>query len=162
MACKPCLLLAFLLSACGFYSFTGALPADIKTIYIEDIRAKRQFYNVDQNLTIAVTNAFIEDNTLQIVNDRNTADLIVKGTVDIQLQPLTIDEGATQSKEDKLSLFFNVDCQRKASGKSFWKKRWERYELVSSQATQQDYEEALLLIIAQIAEDTVLNTVAVW
>jgi len=156
------LLVATMLS-CGYYSFKGALPPELKTIYISDFQTVISFYNVDQNLTVGVTDAFIEDNTLEIGSDRAAADLILKGKiVDIRFEPFSVDEGASQSKEDKLSVYLAVECYRKDLKKNLWKKKWNRYAVLSSTATQPEIEIALVTIISELSEDVVLNTVAAW
>ena len=148
---------------CGYYSFKGALPPELKTIYIRDFVTSTAFYNVDQNLTNRVTDEFIADNTLQISNDTNEADLILKGRIlSVKWENYTVAEGASQSKEDRLTVVLDVDCYRKDIKKNLWKKRWERYALLPSSATQTEIEAALALIIDELSEDVVLNTVAAW
>lgn len=159
------LLLFFLLTifGCGYYSFKGALPPELKTIYIKDFVTTTAFYNIDQNLTNGVTNAFIDDNTLQINNDVDLADLVLKGKVlSVKWENYTVAEGASQSKEDRLTVVLEVECYRKDLKKNLWKKRWDRYAILSSSATQSEIEVALGFIIEELSEDVVLNTVAAW
>lgn len=151
------------LFSCGFYSFKGALPPELKTIYIDDFRTAVAFYNIDQNMTVGVTDAFIADNTLEITADRNKADLLLKGQIkDINWEPFSVAEGAAQSKEDRLTVFLSVECFRSDLKKDLWKKRWNRYILLPTTATQSEIEAALAVIISEFSEDVVLNTVAAW
>ena len=156
-------LLFLILSGCGYYSFKGALPPELKTIYIENFQTNVAFYNVEQNLTFAVENAFLMENVLQIVNNKEEADLILKGKiVNIDWDTYTVEEGASQAKEDKLNVTVSVDCYRTDLKKSLWKKKWDRFSLLDVGAGQAETEDALLIIIEQMSEDIVLYTVAVW
>lgn len=159
---SPTIIFLFLLS-CGFYSFKGALPPELKTIYINDFRTSTAFYNIDQNMTVGITNAFIEDNTLEIVSDMSKADLQLKGKItSINWDNFSVAEGAAQSKEDRLTVVLSVECYRKDLKKDLWKKRWDRYVLLPTTASQSEIEAALSVIISEFSEDVVLNTVAAW
>ena len=91
------------------------------------------------------------------------ADLVLKGKVlSVKWENYTVAEGASQSKEDRLTVVLEVECYRKDLKKNLWKKRWDRYAILSSSATQSEIEVALGFIIEELSEDVVLNTVAAW
>jgi outer membrane lipopolysaccharide assembly protein LptE/RlpB len=155
--------LFFLLYGCGYYSFRGALPPELKNLYIENFKTNTAFYNAEQNLTSLVEKAFLTDNTLKLVSKKEDSDLIIKGRItSIRLESFSIAEGASQSDDDKLTVTVSVDCFRKDLNKSLWKKNWSRYLLVPATASQEELEKTLLGVLAQISDDIVLNTVAAW
>ena len=66
--------------SCGYYSFTGSIPSDIKTVAVPLFDDNTSFPGVREDLTNNVIDAFINDNTLQVVPE-SKADLVITGTI---------------------------------------------------------------------------------
>ncbi|MEE9117128.1 MAG: hypothetical protein V3U02_00860, partial [Calditrichia bacterium] len=56
-------LLVGLSISCGYYSFTGSIPSDIKTVAVPLFDDNTSFPGVREDLTNNVIDAFINDNT---------------------------------------------------------------------------------------------------
>ena len=67
-------------SSCGYYSFSGSIPSDIKTIAVPLFDDNTSFPGVREDLTNDIIDAFINDNVLQVVPESN-ADLLITGTI---------------------------------------------------------------------------------
>jgi hypothetical protein len=59
----------FLLSGCLKYSFKGALPSYLKTIAIPLFEDRSRWLGLQEELTLGVVDAFVQDNTYSIRND---------------------------------------------------------------------------------------------
>tara|TARA_B100000315_G_scaffold47101_1_gene41900 strand:+ start:29754 stop:30332 length:579 start_codon:yes stop_codon:yes gene_type:complete len=74
------LLIFFVVSGCGFYSFRGSIPSHIKTISIPLFLNETAEFGVSESITDAITNTFIDENILS-VTDENISDSVLKGTI---------------------------------------------------------------------------------
>jgi hypothetical protein len=66
---------------CVKYSFKGALPSYLKTISIPLFEDKTSWAGLREDFTTQVIDAFINDNTLNVIEDEKSADLVLRGTI---------------------------------------------------------------------------------
>jgi outer membrane lipopolysaccharide assembly protein LptE/RlpB len=94
-ACLLALLLAFLLSGCGYHTAGHAvqLPENVKTIAIPTFKNETLTYRIDQMLTASVVHEFTTRTHYHILNDPGeAADATLRGTVlSTTASPLTYD-----------------------------------------------------------------------
>ncbi|MGC1646913.1 MAG: LptE family protein [Candidatus Sulfotelmatobacter sp.] len=94
-ACPLALLLAFLLSGCGYHTAGHAvqLPENVKTIAIPTFKNETLTYRIDQMLTASVVHEFTTRTHYHILNDPGeAADATLRGTVlSTTASPLTYD-----------------------------------------------------------------------
>ncbi|MEJ2536095.1 MAG: LptE family protein [Calditrichia bacterium] len=57
------------------------MPSYLKTIYIEDFQNQTTYAGVREEFMQDVTEAFTSDNSLQVINSPNDADLILSGDI---------------------------------------------------------------------------------
>ncbi|UCF64885.1 MAG: hypothetical protein JSW33_03365, partial [bacterium] len=74
------LVVLLMLFSCVKYSFRGALPSYLETLYIEDFQDKTNYPGAWESFMQQVTNSFIADNSLKVIEDEKAADLILRGT----------------------------------------------------------------------------------
>lgn len=94
-ACPLALLLAFLLSGCGYHTAGHAvqLPENVKTMAIPTFKNETLTYRIDQMLTASVVHEFRTRTHYHILNDPGeAADATLRGTVlSTTASPLTYD-----------------------------------------------------------------------
>ena len=154
--------LLFLLFCSGcVYSFGGSIPSDVTKIAIPLFDDNTSYPGVREDLTNLVIDAFIANNTLQIVNE-SEADLLITGTI------ISIRERAsiitTGEEVDQYDVYVNVKakCENLKSGKVWWEKTLRRFGNMSGGGTQEDQQVAIEQAIIQITDDILNNTIAYW
>lgn len=156
---------AFLVQACGIYSFTGtSIQPDVKTISIPyfEYKALKVNPSLSSMLTEALQEKFIRLTRLELVDQ--DADLEILGTVsgyDVRATAITATEQAAQNR---LTVSVKVAfTNNKYPEESFTEKSFSAY--ADFDATQSlDAVEASLCeeIIEKLCEDIFNGTVANW
>ena len=114
--------LMLLTTQCGFYSFSGStLPPHIKTVAVPLFEDKTAEFGIDQQLTDALIEAIIMDNTLQIA-DLKDANAVLTGTI------TRVEERAGAYSEDEEASDFNIYVSVKVTFEDRVKRRvmWEQ------------------------------------
>ena len=155
-------LVLFTLSlSCVKYSFRGALPSYLKTIYIEDFQNQTS-YAVREDFMQDVTQAFVNDNSLRVINNPNDADLILSGDItSIRKQPVSITQ-TEQVQQFQMVVNIKAECMNTHTQKPLWSTSLQRYGIIPGNALQNDIDNAIAIAIGQIVDDIINNTVAAW
>ncbi len=147
------------------YSFTGAsVPIHLKTIGISVFEDNSGFgeAGLRERVTKAVTDKFLNDNTLR-VSDRKTADSVLEGVVvRILDKPATVGSGEQINKR-RIEIAVKVTYTDMVKRKKIFDKEftnWGDYSSTGSGFTQR--QEGLKTAIDKIAEDILLQTVSGW
>jgi hypothetical protein len=111
------LLAAFI--SCGPYSFTGAGLPGIKTVAIPLFDNQTEEYGIREDLTNKLVLAFVQDNTLKVVNER-VADAVLRGTIlKYQKEAYTFDENENV-KEYITRIYVKITVEDKKHNKNIW------------------------------------------
>jgi hypothetical protein len=155
------LLLAILLQSCGYYSFKGALPSHLKTIAIPLFNNKTPFPGAPEDLTNQLTDAFMEDNSLAVV-DESRADLILSGSVEsILVKPVIVSTGETVS-ESKVIVKVRVKCEDTVINKTVFDKNFEDYGLMEGGGGLDERDAAIQTAIEQLTDKILNATLSGW
>ena len=155
------LVLLTLFLSCVKYSFRGALPSYLKTIYIEDFQNQTS-YAVREDFMQDVTQAFVNDNSLRVINNSNDADLILSGDItSIRKQPVSITQ-TEQVQQFQMVVNIKAECMNTHTQKPLWSTSLQRYGIIPGNALQNDIDNAIAIAIGQIVDDIINNTVAAW
>jgi hypothetical protein len=150
-----------LLLSCGYYSFTGSIPSDIKTVAVPLFDDNTSFPGVRELLTNKVIDAFITENVLQVVPE-SKADLLITGTI------LSIQEKAaiitTGEEVDQFEVYVNVKvkCLEVKTGKVWWEKTLRRFGVMGGLENMDARNEAIEIATTEITQDVLDNTLANW
>jgi hypothetical protein len=164
-------LLSFLISGCGYYSFSGSSVSGIKTIAVPLFDNQTEEYGVRESVTEAVADKFVKDNTLKVVNEKQ-ADSILRGVItNYTRESHTYDE-EENIKEYIVRILVNLKFEEKNSKKIIWQEDnmqgWGIYCVTDctdengnpkSEETEDDGRERA---IQKLAEDIVNRTVKGW
>jgi len=155
------LAIALLLNACGYYSFKGALPSHLKTIAIPLFNDRTPNAGVRENLTNMLTDTFIEDNSLLIV-DETKADVILTGSINaITVNPAIVKAGE-QVSESKLVVRVKVKCEDVKMDKVMFDRNFEDYGLLDENAGLDEREAAIETALEQIVDKILNATLGGW
>ena len=156
------LVLLTLFLSCVKYSFRGALPSYLKTIYIEDFQNQTSYAGVREEFMDDVTQAFVSDNSLRVINNSNDADLILSGDItSIRKQPVSITQ-TEQVQQFQMVVTIKAECMNTHTQKPLWSTSLQRYGIIPGNALQNDIDNAIAIAIGQIVDDIINNTVAAW
>ncbi len=160
---KFCLIaITILLLSCVQYSFRGALPSYIETIYIEDFEDRTNYPGVREEFMDKVTEAFISDNSLKVIENAESSDLILKGSiVSIKRRPVSI-TSQEQVQEFQMVMTVQAECQNTHNQKPLWSGNLSRYGIISGGALGEEIDQANSEAIDQIVEDIISKTIAAW
>ncbi|MBM3324660.1 MAG: hypothetical protein FJY66_03235 [Calditrichaeota bacterium] len=155
------LLQSLFLCGCGNYSFTGAVPKDIKNIAIPLFENQTAEFGIQETITDALVVGFQREGILKIV-DETRADAILHGAI------LRIDDTPnTYSASEQVSEYrFQITCEiileNARTGESLWKQTfttWGNYPYTGSLADRQiGINEAL----RKLTEDILNRIVSNW
>jgi outer membrane lipopolysaccharide assembly protein LptE/RlpB len=158
------LLIAFsivMLQACGYYSFKGSLPSHYKAIAIPLFDDRSAYPEVREELTNGLIDAFIEDNTLQVLDESNS-DIILIGTiVSIKQQEANVSTNEV-TKSYKLVLNVKVRCEDLKTDKILLDKSVSQYAYFEADGGQEEREEALATATELMIEDIISATLGMW
>ncbi len=144
---------------CGPYSFTGSGLPGIKTIAVPLFENLTEEYGIREELTNKLVQAFVQDNTLKIVNER-IADAVLRGTIlKYQKEAYTFDENENV-KEYIARIYVKVIVEDKKHSKNVWEEEnlqgWGTFPADSSEAYGKSKA------IDKLTEDIVNRTVKGW
>ncbi len=163
---KHILLLGVVLSATTFqcvkYSFKGALPSYLKTIAIPLFEDKTYWAGLREEFTERVIDAFIEDNTLQVVENEAVADLVLYGTI-VSLQERKSAITATEVvQETQIWLTVQVKCINKHTEKPLWQETLQQFGTIEGAGTLEEKNSVIQEITDIIVRDIVDKTISAW
>jgi len=154
------LLLGLLLS-CGYYSFKGALPSHLKTIAIPIFIDRSAYPGVQEKITDSITNAFITDNTLKLV-DESKADVILNGTIQSVTQRVAAVKSGETVSEYQMYVSLKVVCEDVKQSKKMYEKVFRQYGVMPNTAGQDEKDLAIDDAIELITEDVLNTTMGGW
>lgn len=147
--------------SCGYYSFKGALPSHLKTIAIPLFNNTTAEAGVQDEVTDLLTDVFIEDNTLALV-DESKADLILNGSISSILQQPAIVQGDEEVTENKIVVRVKVKCQDQVTGKVMYDKNFEDYGLMDINGGLDERKAAITSALEQIVDKILNETLGGW
>jgi len=148
-------------SSCGYYSFKGALPSHIKSIAIPQFNDNSGYPDIREKVTDALIEAFVEDNTLVVVDD-SKADLVITGTVQsIRKNALAVKPGETVA-EYNLNVTLEVTCEDVRTSKKLYDKSFIKHGVLSGTGGQQEVDQAIDDALGLLTEDILNTTLGGW
>ncbi len=154
-------LAGLLLVSCGYYSFKGSLPSNLKTVAIPLFNDKTAYPNIREKLTDYVITKFVEDNTLAIV-DETLADVIVYGTINsITQKAVSVEQGETTSQY-KLTISVKVKVEDLRNSKVLFEKTIQQYGLLNATAGLEERDQVIDATLLLIGDEIVDSTIGSW
>ena len=158
------IVLAAFLSACGFYSFTGAsISPDVKTVVVKYFpnRAATIQPTLSQVFTERLKDYFLEQTNLSLEAD--AGDLNFSGEiVKYEVKPIAI-QANEQAAQNRLSIAVKVKFENTKDESKNFEQKFSRYADYDSSQSLADVEEDLIeQITNELAEDIFNKAVVNW
>ena len=158
------IVLAAFLSACGFYSFTGAsISPDVKTVVVQYFpnRAATIQPTLSQVFTERLKDYFLEQTNLSLEAD--AGDLNFSGEiVKYEVKPIAI-QANEQAAQNRLSIAVKVKFENTKDESKNFEQKFSRYADYDSSQSLADVEEDLIeQITDELAEDIFNKAVVNW
>ena len=152
------------LSACGFYSFTGAsISPDVKTVSVQYFpnRAATIQPTLSQVFTERLKDYFLEQTNLSLEAD--AGDLNFSGEiVKYEVKPIAI-QANEQAAQNRLSIAVKVKFENTKDESKNFEQKFSRYADYDSGQSLADVEEDLIeQITNELAEDIFNKAVVNW
>ncbi len=159
-----CIICLLALTGCVKYSFRGALPSSIKTIaipFFED-RARVKWVGLQEKISEQVSTAFLEDNTLSVITDEESSDLLLTGTiVDVRTQAVSISQDEDVEQE-QVVVVLKIECLNQSLGKPLWTGQIRDFAEVDGSAGTAEIEQAIDIAVEKLVSEIVDRTIAAW
>lgn len=151
------------LSGCGYHvsGHADLLPKSLKTIAIPAFTNNTAKYRLSDRLPQAITREFITRTRYEVVSDPNTADLVLRGSVQNFMSfPSTFDTATGRAAGVQLIVFLSCTLTERTTGKVLYTNPnfeiRERYEIAIDQiAYFEESEGALNRLSKQVAASVV-------
>jgi len=148
--------------SCSYYSFSGSLPAHIKTIAIPLFDDRTPEYGIKEKLTDALIDEFTRDGTLKIA-DQRSADSILRGTILSVTDRADAYDREERAESFRIYITVEVKYEDLKKKKVLWKDRltqWGRYSITTG--GPEDREVGINEAVEKLAEDILNKTVSGW
>lgn len=152
---------AVILTGCGYYSFKGALPSNITKIAIPLFEDRTSYPDARETLTNDVVNTFIEDGTLQIVQEGD-ADLILYGSINsIRQQEANVEAGEITTNY-KMIVSVKIKVEDIPNSKTLVEKTISQYGLMSATGGLDERNTAISEALELITDEILNVTLGGW
>ena len=110
----------------------------------------------------AVVDAFLDDNSLKIIDNPDNADLVLDGVImPVNRRATSITQDETLENE-QIYVSLNLDCRIQGQEKSLWKSNLRDFGDISGSGNTEEIEAALDDAVEKLVEKIVNQTVAAW
>lgn len=154
------LLLACVGCGYGLVGRTSNLPEDVRSIFVQTLENKTTRAQVDQILTVAITNEFVTRQRFNVVADFASADAILSGTVtNFRVRPVTFTADG-RAREYEITITAQMQFKRNGEDVVIWENPAylfrESYELELNAVSFLDAEDQALEDVAQRFAETMV------
>jgi len=147
---------------CVKYSFKGALPSYLKTIMIPSFEDRSRWVGLQEKVGLSVVDAFVRDNTLQVVENEDDADLVLEGTIlPVNTRKTSITPGEVV-EEEQLVVSVQLECINKHTNKALWSGTVSDFGVVSGSATLDERDIAIDEAVEKVVTEILNRTIAAW
>ena len=154
----------FIISSCGFYTFSGAsISAEIKNIKIGYFinEAENFKVNLDRDITQKLTDFIIEQTDLSVNN--NNYEIEISGKIiSYDISPISISSNDF-ANQNRLSISVNIDFKNYINEKENYNQKFTRYVDYKSDQNLEEIESELTdQILEEICIDIFNKTFVNW
>lgn len=160
------LLIAFVLSGCFRYSFTGtSIPDDVNSVYIPFFadQSSGGIGNLSDQLNTALVNRFINQTRLQLSNSRADADAVLEGSiVSYANEPFSV-TGGGQSSLNEVSISVRATFQYTDNEQAEWSSTFNGSDTYDTNENPIEGEtNAAVEALNQVADNMFNDAVSGW
>lgn len=145
-----------LLAGCGIYSFSGStIPGHIKTVAVPLFEDATAEIGIDQQITDAVIEALVQDNTLRIADARG-ADSILRGKITSVSDRAGQYDSQENASDFRITLTIQVAFEDVGKRTVFWEEtfsQWGSYDTNRDDGIQEAIEKLTTEILNRTVSD---------
>jgi outer membrane lipopolysaccharide assembly protein LptE/RlpB len=108
------------LGACAYTTSSALLPSHLKTIAIPVFENATTEYAIEQEITQAVVDRFVQDNHLKVVDERS-ANSVLRGKVVLYRNAVFGFSATTQASEYRVTVGVSVTMKDMVKNREMWK-----------------------------------------
>jgi hypothetical protein len=151
--------LCLLIGGCGVYSFSSSSLGGIKTIAVPQFENQSLEYGIQEDLTAAVIQKFIEDNTLKVVS-LGEADAVLRGEISSYERVFYTYDQNDNVSEYKVNILVGFALEKKDGKVVLEKKNLLGFGVYS--ATEDTEDDGKQRAVEKLAQDIVDQTTKSW
>ena len=160
------LVAALAVSSCAYTTSSALLPPHLKTIAIPVFENATSEYSIQQDITQAVIDRFVQDNHLKIVDERS-ANAVLRGKVVLYRNTVFGFSATTQASEYRVTISVSVTIKDVVKNREMWKDenltKTTNYYVVDVPGQKAQTElDGRKDAISKIADEIVARTVEGW
>lgn len=160
------LIIAFSLSGCFRYSFTGAsIPDDVDSIYIPFFadQSSGGVGNLSDLLNEALVNRFVNQTRLQLANSRDGADAILEGSIVNYANEAFSVSGEGQSSLNEVTISVRATFQYTDEDQAEWSTTFSGSDTYDTNESPIEGENnAAIEALSQVADNMFNDAVSDW
>lgn len=160
------LIIAFSLSGCFRYSFTGAsIPDDVDSIYIPFFadQSSGGVGNLSDLLNEALVNRFVNQTRLQLANSRDGADAILEGSIVNYANEAFSVSGEGQSSLNEVTISVRATFQYTDEDQAEWSTTFSGSDTYDTNENPIEGENiAAIEALSQVADNMFNDAVSDW
>lgn len=156
---------------CGHYSFYTRSNPHLNSVMITEFNNESEEYDLPELVTQYLTDAFIEDNRLDVLGA--DADLDIRGTVRSYTHVVNAYDMQENPSEWKVTIMFQIEAKDMVQDKVIWKNNGLSLSVLYGTGTQTEdedeqgielftEEEAQESIITELSDVILSNTIEQW
>jgi hypothetical protein len=159
--------LAFALPSCGLYSTSpGTLPGHIKTLAIPAFDNNTSQVGLDEEITQAVIQRFVDDNHLKIVSESDASAVLTGAVIDYKNTVFGF-TGREQAQEYRVQIAVAVRLMDKVKNRELWRDddmiKTQNYYVISVPGQEpQDEVSGRKEAVRKIADEILSRTIETW
>jgi outer membrane lipopolysaccharide assembly protein LptE/RlpB len=110
---------ALIAASCAYTTSSALLPSHLKTIAIPVFENATTEYTLEQEITDAVIQRFVQDNHLKVVDERS-ANAVLKGRITVYRNAVFGFSQSTQAQEYRVTLGASVTFKDQVKNRELW------------------------------------------
>ena len=149
------LILSFVFTGCGVYTFSPKGKSDIKSVAVERFENQTAEYGLEDRMTDQIIDAFIADGALKVLSPEY-ADALLIGTLTSYLRkPYRYDEN-DQVQSYSVTMGFDITLRNPADDTEIWKEKVSQIGIydIETQTEEDGQQAAIDLLIEAIINRT--------
>ena len=154
-------LLLLIASGCGFYSFSGALPAHIKTCAVPLFANETVEPGIVEEITDQVIQSIIQDGSMKVVGEFQ-ADAVVQGTITDVVDEAEAYTESASAKLFRIRIYAHVTFFDRRQNRAMWDDPAMEGEAEYDPSNLSAREEAIRQATQLLAKEIIDRTVAGW
>jgi outer membrane lipopolysaccharide assembly protein LptE/RlpB len=154
-------LIFLIVSGCGVYTFSGAVPGHLKSIAVPPFENQTAEFGLAEDLSAALIDEFLDDNSFKVL-DLRQADAVIYGTI-VRIHDAPSTYSSNESvQEYKVTITARVRYEDLVKGKIIWDETISSFGTFPTGGGLAERAEGIDEAVKKLTEDILNKTVSGW